>query len=40
MYKDEAEDIDDTSDEDESTAVVRDMAPRGQQVKFPTEDEF
>jgi hypothetical protein len=39
-YKDEAKDIDDASDEDESTAVVRDKAPRGLQVKFPTEDEF
>jgi hypothetical protein len=39
-YEDEAEDIDDASDEDESTATVRDRAPRGPQVKFPTEDEF
>jgi hypothetical protein len=37
---DEAEDINDASDKDESTAVVRDRAPRGLQVKFPTEDEF
>jgi hypothetical protein len=29
-YEDKAEDIDDTSDEDESTAIIRDRAPRGQ----------
>ena len=34
------EDIDDSSDEDESTADVRKRAPRGPQVKFPTKDEF
>ena len=39
-YKDEAEDIDDALDEDESTTIVRGRAPRDPQVKFPTEDEF
>ena len=39
-YKDEAEDIDDSSDEDENTVDVRERAPRGLQVKFPTKDEF
>jgi hypothetical protein len=39
-YEDEAKDIDNSLDEDENTAVVRDRAPRGPQVKFSTEDEF
>ena len=39
-YKDEAEDIDDASDEDESTAIVRDKDLRDPQVKLPMEDEF
>ena len=39
-YENEAEDIDDSSDEDESTPDVRERALRSPQVKFPTEDEF
>ena len=40
MYEDEAEDINDSSDKDESFVDVRERAPRIPQVKFPIGDEF
>ena len=39
-YEDETEDIDDASDKDESTPIVKWRALRDLQVKFSTEDEF
>jgi hypothetical protein len=38
--EEEAEDIDQPSDEEEDTGTGRRRAPRGTQVKFPTEEEF
>jgi hypothetical protein len=38
--EEEAEDIDQPSDEEEDTGTGRQKAPRATQVKFPTEEEF
>jgi hypothetical protein len=38
--EEEAEDIDQPSDEEEDTGMGRRRAHRGTQVKFPTEEEF
>jgi hypothetical protein len=38
--EEEAEDIDQPSDEEEDTGTGRQRAPRATQVKFPTEEEF
>jgi hypothetical protein len=38
--EEEAEDIDQSSDEEEDTGTGRQRAPRATQVKFPTEEEF
>jgi hypothetical protein len=38
--EEEAEDIDQPSDEEEGTGTGRRRAPRATQVKFPTEEEF
>ena len=40
MNEQEAEDIDQPSDKDENTAILREKAVRGPLVTFPTEDEF
>jgi hypothetical protein len=40
MNEEEAEDIDQSSDEEDNTATMKERAARGQQVKFPTEEEY
>jgi hypothetical protein len=40
MNEEEVEDIDQSSDEEDNTATVRERAARGPQVKFPTKEEF
>jgi hypothetical protein len=40
MNEEEAEDIDQSSDEEDNTTIMRERAVRGPQVKFPTEEEF
>jgi hypothetical protein len=40
MNKEEAEDIDQSSNKEDNIATMRERAARGPQVKFPTEEEF
>jgi hypothetical protein len=40
LNEQEAEDIDQSSDEEDNTAIRREKAPRGPRVTFSTEDEF
>jgi hypothetical protein len=40
MNEGEAEDIDQSSDEEDNATIVRERAARGLQVKFPMEEEF
>jgi hypothetical protein len=40
MNEEEVEDIDQSSNEEDNTAIVRERATRGPQVTFPTEEEF